>query len=95
MPVCVHPGCLTTDESLTACYYDGTPEEQRYAGSYCYQHAKEHGFCFGCGEFWGGVESFEFGELWGNFPNLCDNCSDEYRAEFSDEYEDDVCWSYY
>jgi hypothetical protein len=97
MSVCAHPGCLNLNESLTACYYlpDGRPEAQLYAGSYCYQHAREHGFCFGCGEFWGGVESFEFAELNGNFDTYCDNCSEESRSELSLLDEDnDLCWSH-
>lgn len=44
---------------------------------YCIKHAKEEGFCWCCGGFWSGVESFDF-----NNSPFCENCRE-------DEYEDD------
>lgn len=88
---CSHEGCNET-ENLTACYYpdDGTPEEELFAGHYCYDHAPEAGFCYGCGFFWSGVESFDFPESYGNIRGYCENCSFDIRescGEF-DERED-------
>lgn len=52
----------------------GDTDIQEY---YCFTHAKEAGYCWGCGQFWAGNESFDFG-----FSGLCENCCEE-------EYEDD------
>jgi hypothetical protein len=54
------------------------PEVQYYCGT----HAQQQGFCSGCGEFWGGIDSFDFGD------GLCDNCKDE----FEDYYDDEEDW---
>ncbi len=55
----------------------------------CGKHAHREGFCWGCGLFWGGVESFDFGS--GARTGLCENClgSGEYEDEDDDgdEYE--------
>jgi hypothetical protein len=70
---CDEPRC---DNPGHACFLPGSQEPD---GGYCSEHAFAHGFCKGCGDFWGGVESFEFiNNGW------CDNC----RAEF-DEPDDD------
>lgn len=49
---------------------------------YCYQHAAEHGYCYGCGLFCSGIESFDFGP----YRGLCDNCADEVRANDAWQY---------
>lgn len=50
---------------------------------YCWEHAQRNGFCKLCGEFWGGVESFDFGS------GFCENCADTVRTDFGeDDYED-------
>lgn len=55
---------------------------------YCGAHAQRNGFCYRCGQFWEGVESFDFG------PGYCDNCEqyedhDDERDEWDgqDEYD--------
>ena len=53
----------------------------------CGKHMFVHGYCPGCGLFWGGIESFEFSD-----HHLCDNCEDELRAEME---EDDDGYDYY
>jgi hypothetical protein len=68
---CLIPGALI----------DSDDEMQRY----CTEHAAENGFCYGCGIFCAGIESFDFGQ----YPGLCDNCADEVRYNDSwDEYEE-------
>lgn len=52
-------------------------------GWYCPEHAQEHGFCWCCGDFWGGVESFDFGS------GLCEHCRDEVGDDEEDEDWDD------
>ncbi len=56
---CEEPGisCLLNDDEET---------EFHFCAAHCYQN----GFCFGCGNFWGGVEDFEFN----NPAHLCSNC---------------------
>lgn len=52
---------------------------------YCGDHAQKAGFCWGCGEFWGGIESFDFGM--GARSGLCENCLAS--GDFDDDDEDD------
>lgn len=35
---------------------------------YCAEHCQKNGYCYGCGHFWAGSESFDFGN------GLCSNC---------------------
>jgi hypothetical protein len=51
---------------------------------YCPDHAGQNGFCYLCGDFWGGIESFEF-----IHPDICDNCWDQIRDDDSEYYRDD------
>ena len=51
---------------------------------YCANHCKEHGYCFCCGQFWAGVEMFDFG------PGWCSNCASEFEDETYDD--DDLCY---
>lgn len=39
---------------------------------YCAKHCFENGYCYGCGEFWEGSESFDFSR-----NHLCSNCKDD------------------
>jgi hypothetical protein len=48
---------------------------------YCGDHIHDKGFCWGCGQFWGGVESFEFSP-----HGLCPNCQDD--PDLTGRYED-------
>ncbi len=59
---CSEEGCTNPAEGLS--FPDG---EVYYV---CWEHARKHGFCPGCGGFWAGVESFEMG-LYGDY---CDEC---------------------
>lgn len=67
-----------------ACYLpDLDRGEARQATAYAYlcpDHAFKRGHCKGCGEFWGGVESFEF--LNGGY---CDDCRREIDRAFAEE----------
>lgn len=84
---CQHPGCEKT-EGLTACFYPDNESEEANA-IYCTDHTFEHGFCYCCEQFWGGVESFEFATSFGGIKGLCENCTDELRAELDEDDEDD------
>ncbi len=80
---CCEPDC--TDFDTTPCQIPDT-EKIVY---YCFNHAKPNGFCYGCGEFWGGVEAFEFAREWGNVWGYCPNCSEAFDIGEDDENEDD------
>lgn len=58
---------------------DDEPEYQYF----CPEHAPQMGFCRMCGEFWGGINSFEF-----LHPGLCDNCYDETQNDREEEREE-------
>ncbi len=48
---------------------------------YCPSHARENGFCWGCGQFWAGCEEFEFSPI----PGCCPNCRDEFEEPEEEE----------
>jgi len=54
----------------------------------CFKHATESGFCWGCGSFCGGMESFDFAEAHGNVRGYCEHCSDEIKMDCG-EYDDE------
>lgn len=74
---CQHPGCKAPGMECTISW-DG---ETFY---YCPDHAGQYGFCYLCGDFWGGIESFEF-----IHPDICDNCWDQIREDDYEYYRDD------
>jgi hypothetical protein len=53
---------------------------------YCWAHMYDQGFCPACGNFWAGVESFDFSR-----SGLCENCHGQgnYDDDYSDYWEDD------
>lgn len=86
---CEHEGCT---QDAGPCYLpneDYTGFDRKPAEWYCSEHAHEHGYCSACGEFWGGIESFDF-----NPNGLCDHCQDEVDADFDGTFEDDEGWTY-
>ncbi len=88
---CQEEGC---SEQGSACFLpDNETDTPNYY--YCYKHAKDNGFCYGCGSFWGGVEEFEFAPYWGNIKGYCPHCSDEIKTnlgEYDEEDEDYMDW---
>lgn len=80
MEPCDHEGC---EESITMPVWlpDSGDDPD---GFYCSEHAFYHGFCKGCGYFWGGIESFEFGN------GYCDTCEIELHDDvYGDTWDDD------
>lgn len=60
---------------------DGSGQDTDVSYWYCSTHARKNGFYPGCGQFWAGVESFDFSPT-----GYCENC----RTCFEDDdYEDD------
>ena len=90
---CQHEGC--TSQEAVQCdltNYEEGADPEKFTYFYCTEHAKQAGFCWGCGDFWGGVASFEFGN------GLCENClveeqdyddEDDYWGEEGEFYDDD------
>lgn len=84
-PRCQEEGCKNHGKPyiLRGYYLDDEPDSIYW---YCWEHAKPNGFCPGCGEFWGGTESFDFG------PGYCSNCAPEFEEDYYDEDAED--WGY-
>lgn len=57
---------------------------------WCAEHAQNGGFCLGCGGFYAGIESFDFGN------GFCFNCESEYSSDEEREryFQDEVDESY-
>ncbi|MDZ7970502.1 MAG: hypothetical protein RM368_37190 [Nostoc sp. DedSLP03] len=91
MAHCQHLGC--TEENVTACFYPDNETEQPNE-YYCTVHAAKHGFCYMCGQFWGGVESFEFATIFGGSEGVCEICDYLASAELGefDDDDDDCYW---
>lgn len=79
VPMCQEKGCVKG--SIKCTIPSGINEDgSEYAESYeyyCPKHAKENGFCFGCGEFIAGI---------GGLGDMCDNCQSEF--DDNDDYYD-------
>lgn len=54
---------------------------------YCHKHAHSAGYCWSCGQFWGGIESFEF-----RANGLCDHCDDMFKTDMGEYDEDEEYW---
>lgn len=50
---------------------------------YCWTHARQEGFCPGCGRFCAGSERFDFSPL-----GLCSECEAQHYGEFEDDPRD-------
>lgn len=84
--ICLFPTILIHLQITTKCESKGCKErgfECRYEAwsekpdhHYCGTHSKEKGFCYGCGLFWSGFESFDFG------PGYCSNCAPEFEENY-------------
>lgn len=87
---CCHPFC----DSHADLYRrpDFESEEPTPVVFLCNEHAREFGYCWGCGHYWGGVESFDFGP--GSKVGLCEECHSELTSDNSDEddNDDDDIW---
>jgi hypothetical protein len=46
---------------------------------YCAEHCNINGFCWYCGEFWGGCEAFDFEPT-----GCCPNCKDEFKSDLGE-----------
>jgi len=68
---CEQNGC---DEKAIECSLNDDEDSKFY---YCPEHCYQNGFCFGCGNFFSGMEDFDFE----NPTHLCFNCRTEIEEE--------------
>lgn len=66
MTKCNEPGCQA--DGIECRFYD-YDEQQEIIEHYCGEHCRKNGYCWYCGQFWAGVESFDFDPA-----GLCSNC---------------------
>ena len=90
---CQHKDCIKTN--VIPCYlpsYQG-PYDYIQADTWlCPEHCQVEGFCWGCGQFWAGIESFDFSPT-----GLCENCKEEDSAvmdEIDADSNADYEWNY-
>jgi len=84
--------CTYTDDQGMRCAHEGRAcELPDYDSGHvdieyvCGEHAARMGYCPGCGQFWGGVGSFEM-------TGLCDNCRHEAEADNWHDEDNDGYW---
>lgn len=74
---CQHPGCTNPAIRCELPKEHGYPIDKLPEYEYfCVAHAHKHGYCWRCGHYWAGCESFDF-----SLTGLCENCQSEMDAE--------------
>lgn len=74
---CEFIGCLETKAS----WYEYEPDNGVWS---CSEHAEHFGFCYMCGNFWAGCESFDFSRIKG----VCENCISEFDDDSEQDWDD-------
>ena len=80
---CQHDGCEVEGDEVVQCYIPDDTDQP--AESFCAFHCFEHGYCWGCGYLWAGIEFFDYAS-----DGLCEYCHDEFNVEnewAADDYE--------
>jgi hypothetical protein len=86
---CMEKGCNSTDTIKCRLLDPDTNDDYIYY-YYCSEHCHKNGFCWYCGEFWGGIELFDFSKT-----GLCCNCIDEVKQDLGEYDEDEIeGWEY-
>lgn len=80
--LCEENGCWNRD-TLPCRLSRFRDDEKDLINYFCTTHATKHGYCWSCGEFWAGVEAFDFDQM-----DLCPNCKDEYMDEMDEVFDD-------
>jgi len=73
--LCEEPGC---DEQAIECYLNDDADTVEH---FCPIHCYKNGYCYGCGNFFCGMEDFDFN----NPSHLCFNCRTEVNSDIEDE----------
>lgn len=89
-PTCETEGC---QEEGNPCWLPGNYDADHPDFWHCGKHMHQEGFCWGCGTFWGGVESFDFGA--GARTGLCENCLSSGEFDEDEDEEMDAVYSSY
>lgn len=77
---CFKDGCVECHVPEQGDYIDMLELKEHF----CPEHAYENGYCSLCGDFWGGIESFDFN----NPSQLCENCLEQLKDEIGED--DDI-----
>jgi hypothetical protein len=72
---CTEDGC---EQEAISCYLNDDEDTVEF---FCPSHAKQHGYCMGCGNFCAGIESFDFAKPAG----FCDHCRNDIEESIEDE----------
>lgn len=74
--------CGERADGLMTCTYshDGSTTKL------CPDCMEDSGFCYGCGNYCSGMESFDFSDI----PGYCSDCSDEIKSQEEDDEDFDV-----
>jgi hypothetical protein len=78
---CQHANC--TSPGLP-CFLPDDPDDAP-SFHFCAEHAPDEGFCWACGGFFAGIESFDSSRT-----GLCENC--EADAGDDDDWTDEDCY---
>lgn len=79
---CQTEGCK---EPAIPCYLSGSGPPDEPDDLLCAEHCTDEGYCWGCGNFWAGIETFDFSP-----DGLCENCGPEIRE--SEDYDEADYW---
>lgn len=80
---CQEAGCRQPGRD---CYITVLGEDMDQVQSFfCDSHASANGFCSMCGQFWGGIDSFEA-------TGVCDHCADQLEQDEDENRDDDERW---
>lgn len=79
---CDHPGCENDGLPCYLSHLDAIDGADGINGYFCGEHAQQYGFCCCCGTFWGGIESFDFGN------GFCEHC----QVDLDDDKGDAEDW---
>lgn len=82
LQACEHEGCR---EEGIGCFLPDDGEPSHYL---CATHCHEEGFCWACGNFWAGCESFDFSR-----NGLCSNCRNDPDVTGEADPDDDDGYS--
>jgi hypothetical protein len=94
---CMHPGC--TEREHLVQLVNLFDEGEDAPDFYCVHHVPES-YCWGCGYFCAGMESFDFAVERGGIKGLCEECTEVIRADCGEDrygnfIEDDEDWDDY
>lgn len=78
---CTHPGCTY---AAIPCYLPGNLPPDDPDDFLCADHCTEAGYCWGCGHFCAGLESFDF-----NVRGLCSECRYDPDLGYEPPYDED------